>query len=194
MTPTFIRSISRLAVAPLVIAAASAAAAPGGTDRALLDPLPQTIEAPAFDLPDPDGNRYRLEDMQGKPIIVNFWATWCPPCRAEMPSMQRAWEELADEGILLIAVNVGEDAETVRAFRDEVGVEFPLPLDTETEIAPRWPMRGLPTTFVVDPAGRIVYKAEGEREWDDPELLAIVRALRLPAQPVPALTHASARN
>ncbi|MCF7984274.1 MAG: TlpA family protein disulfide reductase [Thiohalocapsa sp.] len=144
----------------------------------LLDPVPDRPRAPDFDLEGPDGIRYSLADMRGKPVIVNFWATWCPPCRAEMPSMQRAWEQVADEGILLVAVNVGEDAQTINDFLTQVPVDFPLPMDVSSEAAPRWPMRGLPTTFVVDPDGHIVYRAQGEREWDDPALLDLVRALR----------------
>jgi peroxiredoxin len=184
--------LAYLAGAALLIAIAPAAvAADVSAEIPLLERVPANSEAPDFDLPDPDGNRHRLADMRGKPIIVNFWATWCPPCRAEMPSMQRAWVDLADEDILLVAINVGEDAETVRGFRDAIGLNFPLPLDIDSEVAPRWPMRGLPTTFVVDPSGRIVYKAEGEREWDDPALLALIRALRSPADALPAQTRAA---
>jgi thiol-disulfide isomerase/thioredoxin len=117
--------------------------------------------------------------MRGKPLIVNFWATWCPPCRAEMPSMERAWQELADEDILLIGINVGENADTVNGFIEQVPVSFPLPMDTDSQLTQTWPLlRGLPTTFVVDPDGRLVYIATGEREWDDPVLLDLVRALK----------------
>ncbi|MBK1620454.1 alkyl hydroperoxide reductase [Lamprobacter modestohalophilus] len=145
---------------------------------ALLTPLPDQPEAPAFELVGPDERVYRLANFKGQPLIVNFWATWCPPCRAEMPSMQRAWEQLEAEGIGMIAINVGEDAETVQAFLEQVPVSFPLPLDTDSKVTQRWPMRGLPTTFVVAPDGRLVYKATGEREWDDPALLEQVRALK----------------
>jgi len=144
-----------------------------------LTPIPEAPQAPAFDLTGPNGERYRLEDMRGKPLIVNFWATWCPPCRAEMPSMERAWKELADEDILLIGINVGEDADTVNGFIEQVPVSFPLPMDTDSKLTQTWPLlRGLPTTFVVDPDGRLVYLATGEREWDDPVLLDLVRALK----------------
>ncbi|WP_242479526.1 TlpA family protein disulfide reductase [Lamprobacter modestohalophilus] len=163
-----------LAVLLLVLAPAAMAAESG----ALLTPLPDQPEAPAFELVGPDERVYRLANFKGQPLIVNFWATWCPPCRAEMPSMQRAWEQLEAEGIGMIAINVGEDAETVQAFLEQVPVSFPLPLDTDSKVTQRWPMRGLPTTFVVAPDGRLVYKATGEREWDDPALLEQVRALK----------------
>ena len=144
----------------------------------LLTPMPEQPAAPIFDLAGPGGERYNLEDMRGKPIIVNFWATWCPPCRAEMPSLQRAWEQVKNEDILVVAINVGEDADTIGRFTEEVKMEFPLPMDLDSKMTQRWPMNGLPTTFVVDPEGRLVYRAQGEREWDDPALLDLVRALK----------------
>ncbi len=159
----------------ILIAAPSGIAA--GTDN-LLTSLPETPVAPDFELRGLDDEIYRLADFEGKPLIVNFWATWCPPCRAEMPSMQRAWEQVEAEGIGMIAINVGEDAETVQAFLQQVPVSFPLPLDTDSKVTQSWPMRGLPTTFVVSPDGRLVFKATGEREWDDPALLDQVRALK----------------
>ena len=128
---------------------------------------------------DSEGQKHRIGDYFDKPVFINYWATWCPPCRAEMPSMERAWKELADEDILLIGINVGEDADTVNGFIEQVPVSFPLPMDTDSKLTQTWPLlRGLPTTFVVDPDGRLVYLATGEREWDDPVLLDLVRALK----------------
>ena len=147
-------------------------------ENPLLTPMPEQPPAPSFDLVGPGGESYNLEDMRGKPIIVNFWATWCPPCRAEMPSLQRAWEQVKDEDILVVAINVGEDADTIGQFAKQVKMEFPLPMDLDSNVTQRWPMTGLPTTFVVDPEGRLVYRAQGEREWDDPALLDLVRAMK----------------
>ncbi len=147
----------------------------------LLTSMKEAPLAPDFELSGPNGETYQLSDFQGQPLIVNFWATWCPPCRAEMPAMQRAWEQLQPEGIGVIAINVGEDAEAVKAFLEQVPVSFPLPLDTDSKVTQSWPLRGLPTTFVMAPDGRLVYKATGEREWDEPALLDLVRALK--AQP-----------
>jgi peroxiredoxin len=143
-----------------------------------LTPLPERPEAPDFELKDPDGNTHRLADLRGKPVIVNFWATWCPPCREEMPSMQRAWEQVRDEGIVMLAINVGEDEDTIFQFTANYPVEFALPMDTDASVVQSWPIRGLPTTFVVDTEGRLAYRAVGGREWDDPTLLDRVRALK----------------
>ena len=163
----------------LLITLLLAAATPAGAQQAGsgLTPLPDRPLAPDFTLTDLDGNRHRLADYRGRVLIVNFWATWCPPCRAEMPSMQRAWEQLEGEGIVILGIDVGEDEDTVFQFTADYPVEFPLLLDRDSAVIDRWPVRGLPTTFVVDGAGRIVYQAIGGREWDDPRLLAPVRAL-----------------
>ena len=134
--------------------------------------------APDFSLLDMEGAVHRLSDYRGRIVIVNFWATWCPPCREEMPSMQRAWEQLRPEGILMFGINVGEDEDTIFQFTADYPVDFPLLMDSDSAVTGQWPVRGLPTTFVVDPAGRLVYRAIGSREWDDPVLLALVRALR----------------
>ena len=147
-----------------------------GQDQGL-KPLPDRPEAPAFDLEDPAKRPQRLADYKGRPLILNFWATWCPPCRKEMPSMQRAHEALAAEGISVVAINVGEDAGTVEQFQSEYPVDFPLPMDLDMQVVQRYPVKGLPTTFVIDSEGRLAYVATGEREWDDPALLEQVRAL-----------------
>ncbi len=143
-----------------------------------LTPMAGQPMAPDFRLEDLDGRIHRLSDYRGRVVIVNFWATWCPPCRAEMPSMQRAWEQLEKEGILLLGIDVGEDEDRVFQFTADYPVEFPLLLDRDSKVIDQWPVLGLPTTFVVDPDGRIAYRAIGGREWDDPELLARVRALK----------------
>jgi len=111
-------------------------------------------------------------------VIVNFWATWCPPCREEMPSMQRAWERLRDDNILILAIDIGEDEDTIFTFTADYPVEFPLLMDRDSSVIAQWPVRGLPTSFVVDPEGRIVYRAIGSRDWEHPALLETLRGLR----------------
>ncbi len=139
--------------------------------------LPDPPPAPDFALADIDGNVFRLSEYRGRVLVINFWATWCLPCRDEMPSMQRAWEQLEAEGILLLGINVGEDEDTIFQFTADYPVDFPLLLDRDSRVIGAWAVRGLPTTFVVGPAGRIVFRAIGSREWDDPGLLAQIREL-----------------
>lgn len=144
--------------------------------------MPDRPTAPDFVLQDADRKLYRLSEQRGKVVMVNFWATWCPPCRREMPSMQRAWEALKGEKFLMFAVNVGEDEDTVFGFTFSTGVElkFPILLDRDAVVIKAWPVIALPTSFIVDPQGRIVYRAVGGREWDDPELLGKIRELLRP--------------
>ncbi len=149
-----------------------------GKNEQTLTPLPDLSQAPGFKLVDIDGTTHRLADYRGKVVIVNFWATWCPPCREEMPSMQRAWNELRKEDIAMLAVNVGEDEEIIFQFTANYPVEFPLLMDLDSKVVQSWPVVGLPTTFVVDTKGRLAYRAIGGRAWDDPKLLQTVRALK----------------
>jgi peroxiredoxin len=156
-----------------------AAAAPAATPAQTMTPVADRPAAPDFALKDADGKLYRLSENRGKVVLVNFWATWCPPCRREMPSMQRAWAQLKGENFEMLAINVGEDEDTIFGFTFSTGVEltFPILLDRDAQAIKAWPVIALPTSFVVDPQGRIAYRAVGGREWDDPELLKKIREL-----------------
>jgi thiol-disulfide isomerase/thioredoxin len=145
-----------------------------------LTPITGLPSAPAFDLKDPEGRPQRLTDYRGKPLILNFWATWCPPCLEEMPSLERAAKALAGDGIAVVAINVGEDAKAVAAFLEDQPITISLPMDNDTKVAQSYHMKGLPATFVIDADGRIVFRALGGRAWDDPRLLEQVRALKKP--------------
>lgn len=91
--------------------------------------------------------------------------------------MQRAWQQVRDEGIVFLAVDVGESEDDVFSFTGDYPVEFPLLLDQDSSVTGQWPIRGLPTTYVIDPDGRIAYRAIGGRAWDAPEILSRLRAL-----------------
>jgi peroxiredoxin len=162
-----------LALLPLLPLLAGTAPAPQ-----TLTPIESRPAVPDFTLVDMDGASHRLEAYRGRPVIINFWATWCPPCRDELPSMERAWNRLRDQGVMLLAINVGEDEATIFPFTADYPVTFPLLLDRDGTVVENWPVRGLPSTFVVDPRGRVAYQAIGGRAWDDPALLARVLELR----------------
>lgn len=144
----------------------------------VLSPVGQQVMAPDFELPDTEGRMHRLSDYRGKTVIINFWTTWCPPCREEIPSMNRAWNTLQQEDVVILAINVGEDEDTIFIFTADYPADFPLLLDREGEVIASWPVKGLPTTYVVAPDGRIAYRAIGGREWDDPEFIRKIRDLR----------------
>jgi len=143
-----------------------------------LQPVPGKPKAPDFTLPDLDEKKVSLSDFRGKVVIVNFWATWCPPCRFEIPAMQRAWVKLRDSGVMLLAVHLGGDADEVWSFAEQYGVQFPVLIDANSSVARKWRMVGLPTTYVVDADGRLVLRAIGGREWDDPAILKTILDLR----------------
>lgn len=161
-------------VMALLWAGASSAAPP---TQQTLTPLPSPIPAPDFSLRGEDGKTYRLADYRGQVVVLNFWATWCPPCRYEMPSMERAYKKVRGEKIALLAVNVGESEEQVFEFTGRYPVTFPLLLDQEGKVIRLYPVIGLPTTFIIDPRGQVTHRAVGGREWDDDRLLAQLRKL-----------------
>jgi len=112
-------------------------------------------QAYAFNLADLDGNRVMLDDLEGRPLVLNFWATWCAPCRLEMPHLQRAYEAHANEGLLIIAINQQEQAGQVRSFMNELGLTFTTLLDSEGDVAQTYGANGLPSTYFIDRAGTI---------------------------------------
>ncbi|MHB8534123.1 MAG: peroxiredoxin family protein [Sulfuricaulis sp.] len=160
-----------------------AAGAVYASDATPVQTLPETARpftAPDFTLKGEDGKTYRLSDYRGKVVLLNFWATWCPPCREEMPSMERAYRKVKSENIAILAVNVGEDADTVFAFTGRYPLTFPLLLDLDGSVIGKYPVVGLPTTFIVDPRGRVTHRAVGSREWDDDRLLNRLRGMLKP--------------
>jgi len=125
-----------------------------------------------------EGITHQLSEYRGQPVIINFWATWCPPCREELPSMNRGWDKIKFENITMLAINVGEDSDTIFTFTGDYPINFTILLDQTGQVAGQWPIKGLPTTFVIDPDGRIVYRAIGGRDWSSDKILNIIRALK----------------
>jgi peroxiredoxin len=111
--------------------------------------------APDFKLLNIDGVEVRLSELRGQPVLINFWATWCAPCRLEMPGMQDRFEKFADDGLQILAVNFDEPVEAVQGFSDELGLTFELLLDPGGEIQRAYRIRGYPTSFFLDPNGVI---------------------------------------
>ncbi|MFV1972730.1 MAG: peroxiredoxin family protein [Thiohalobacterales bacterium] len=154
-----------------------AVAGPGLADQTLA-PVSPGVQAPEFALQDTNGKTHRLSDYRGKPVIINFWATWCPPCREEIPSMNRAWRILENEDIAMLAINMGEDEDTIFIFTADYPADFTILMDRDGAVIEQWPVKGLPTTYVVAPDGTIAYRAIGSREWDGEELLEKIRGLK----------------
>ena len=135
--------------------------------------------APDFTLPDLDGKPHKLSDYRGKVVLVNFWASWCPPCRHEMPSMERLYLKLKGKPFQVLACDQQEDFDTVFAFTGQLdpAPTFPLLLDRKSAVAQSFGVPGLPTSFLIDKEGRIAYRAVGGRDFDHPEVIALVEKL-----------------
>ena len=141
--------------------------------------LTTPIEAPGFQLEDMDGEVYSLENYRGKVVILNFWATWCPPCRREIPSMEALQQAFKNEPFAILAINEWETEDHVFAFMGELPVEpsFPILFDKDSEVAQSFGVKGLPTTLLLDTEGMIVYRAVGGRDFNHPEVKKIIREL-----------------
>jgi len=174
-----LRVLMNVAVVLMTLWTGSGASTAAVSLPSQLSPIAAKPSAPDFTLPRYEGGPVTLSNLHGKVVVLNFWATWCPPCREEMPSMQTLWESLQGEDFELIAVNVGEDEDLVFAFRNEISksLGFPILLDNNSEAAGRYPIRGLPTTYILDKQGRIVYQAIGGRDWSAPGILKTIRDL-----------------
>ena len=121
--------------------------------------------APALRLLDLDGKEHALEAYRGKVVLINFWATWCEPCKEEMPSIERLRRSLEGRPFAVLAVNLAEPDSRVQRFLREVPLGFPVLMDRDTAAAKAWKARLLPATYIVGPDGRIRYSYLGELDW-----------------------------
>ena len=122
-------------------------------------------EAPDFTLEDLAGNSHALSDYRGKIVFLNFWATWCPPCRAEMPSMQKLHQSWDQNKYVMLAVNVGQHKSAVKDFIERHDYTFLVLLDPDAKVAREYYARSIPLTYVIDRDGRIKKKIFGARDW-----------------------------
>ncbi len=137
-----------------------------------LTPLPKPVPAPDFTLEDMDEDEHSLSDLRGKVVLLNFWATWCPPCRREMPSMERLHQKLDADRFKVIAINQMEDGDHVFAYIGQLEVDptFTILFDKDSAVSNSFSVNGLPTTYLIDKQGNIRFRAIGGREFDHPEV------------------------
>ena len=145
-------------------------------DLDLIRPPRQKL-ADDFTLDTPKGGRFRLSEQRGKVVFINFWATWCPPCREEMPAMERLYTRYKKDGFVMLAVSVDGDRRAVTPFLNEHQFTFTVGLDPEMELANAYGVRGLPASFVVDRRGYLTALALGPRSWDDSAGRVLVEGL-----------------
>ncbi|MBI9097067.1 MAG: TlpA family protein disulfide reductase [Spirochaetaceae bacterium] len=136
-----------------------------------------TLPSIEFELLNLQGVKEKLSDYRGQVVFLNFWATWCGPCRSEMPSMEKVYQDLKDEGFVILAVDLGEDRKTVQKFVDEYGLTFPVVLDETNAVGGMYDARSIPTTYLVDREGNILGRAVGARPWENPEYMDLFREI-----------------
>lgn len=125
----------------------------------------ERVEGPAFALPDETGKTLRLSDFRGRLVFLNFFATWCGPCREEMPAMERMHQAHRGQGLVVLAVDLQESAKSVRSFRDELKLTFPTLLDADGVVSLKYGIRALPVSFLIGRDGFIRWRAIGPRPW-----------------------------
>ncbi|MBU5636035.1 TlpA family protein disulfide reductase [Geomonas sp. Red69] len=167
--------MKRLIAALLLIAALAAA---GCAKKAAEAPAVEGNPAPDFTLKDLSGKPVQLSTLKGKLVLVNFWATWCPPCREEIPSMVKLNQAMQGKNFQMLAVSIDEGGKTaVEDFFKRGGVTLPALLDTDGQVARRYGTTGVPETFVVDPKGVIRKKVVGGLDWSHPEVMQALQQL-----------------
>jgi thiol-disulfide isomerase/thioredoxin len=165
------RGVTSLLAASLLPAQVAALGLP-------LADLPGNVEAPELVLPNLSGQLQRLSDFRGRPVLVNFWAVWCPPCRRELAELAALRNDLADAAFEILAVNLGDSAERIGAFLVSYPApDLPILLDSDRSTVAPWHVTGLPVAYVVDRSGILRLGALGERDWRSPAIERQLRAL-----------------
>jgi len=159
------KALLALLIAGLVLAGCSAEPAPPpapATPAEAPDISPEVGSvAPDFQLQTLDGRTFSLSGVRGKPVLLNFWATWCGPCRQEMPYLQEVYEAYSDKGLVMAVVDIGESRADVEAFLQAAGLSLPVILDSQTSVARQCRVAAIPTTFFIDRDGVIKDKKIG---------------------------------
>ena len=139
----------------------------------LMDPMPAANPAPDFNLMGMDGETHTLEDLKGKFVLVNFWATWCNPCKVEMPLLEKLHQTLKSEKFTVLGLHVGPGPENIEEFKKLMPISFPIYVDMDLEV--NWGVPGLPTTFLMNPEGKLIYRAVGKREFASDEMVNFLK-------------------
>lgn len=142
-----------------------------------LKPYTGDIQTPELELKDQQGKSHKLADYKGQVVLVQFWATYCAPCRAEMPSMNRLQDKLKSKPFKILAVNMAEDSSEVNAFVKEVKPAFTILLDTDGRYIQQWKVFAAPANFIVGKDGKIKYTLYGGVEWDSNEIVSTLTQL-----------------
>jgi peroxiredoxin len=174
-------SPARVSDRPAAVASARVGASFGEAVRELdLIRPPRPRRAEDFTVTLMRGDTLKLGDQRGKAVMVNFWATWCPPCREEMPAMERLYRRHRERGFVLLAVSVDTDAALVKPFLEGHKLTFPVALDPTMGLANAYGVRALPASFLIDRDGYLAALALGPRAWDNRAAHALVEGMLAP--------------
>ena len=144
------------------------------------------MPAPPLELEDLSGATHNLSAWRGKVVLLNFWTTWCQPCLKEMPGIQRLAQQMTGKPFAVVGVNVGESRFRAQRIAQQLGLDFPILLDTESKVFLAWGGKTFPTTALLDAQGALRYVGLGPLEWDDPEEMAAVEQLLNEVSPTEA--------
>jgi len=139
--------------------------------------VPPDKDPVAINLKDMNGKNISLSDYNGKIVFLNFWTTWCPTCRIEMPSMEKLHQKLKNKDFAMLTINLQESASQVKAFFKEFKLTFTALLDSNGEVGASFGIRAIPTTYILDKTGRIIGRVNGPREWDSKAAIALFENL-----------------
>lgn len=139
--------------------------------------MAQAEPAPDFTLKSDTGENLRLSEQRGKVVMINFWASWCAPCREEMPLLDELYERYEQAGFTLFGINVEQNPEAAQKFLADVGVSFPILFDPQSEVSREYQVRAMPTTVMVDRDGQVRYVNRGFREGDEEKYREQIREL-----------------
>jgi len=153
----------------------------GAADLSAMRAEPLSGDAASFSLTDLAGNSHELSEWRGKLVLINFWATWCGPCRTEMPGIERLWQRYRDQGLVILAISVDEGMERrIATFVKRLNLSLPILLDPESKVADHYQVSGLPHSVLIDQEGHLIAQIIGERQWDSPEAYQLIEQLLEP--------------
>jgi peroxiredoxin len=146
-------------------------------DKVNVTRVEKDIDAPNFSLKSLDGEQTSLKEFRGKVVFLNFWATWCGPCKSEVEDIDKLHEALGGEDFVVMAVDIRENSKKVRAFMEKHGIDFPAYLDEKGSVSSEYGVSGIPTTFLINPDGKIAGWAVGPRPWASEGSVSLMRSL-----------------
>jgi len=148
-------------------------------EKMQIDAPKARLPAPSFQINDLTGKPVRLGDYDGRVILLNFWATWCIPCREEMPALQQLWEKFRDHGFTIIAISADSDTAAVEKFVAKTSLTYPVLMDMDNSVQSAYEVMAIPMTYLISHDGKLSGRIMGIRDWASPEAFELIDALLL---------------